>query len=464
MNKSKVLLVNFTQREAARLEEKLSITFDRGYISGPLGQLITSSGNHLDPERRMRNLSALNFYFPHPVYDYKVVILNLTKSSALSEEFSSKTKEYSEEERRNFTKYWHIGKKPIIIFLGEQSITDLDDFGIPDIELVKVRNDDENINVFDHTLHYQPSAQMLGKHFVEYKSQVVLPTKYYLRFKKDGIFDHGEGSSFKLHDLYWNNNGDDLGMWVEDNKGYSEVVRPRIFLLPNFKDNIPFIEDTLVLLNNIWDKYFPEVQNLDWISSDTYYPAGIVEFDTKIKTLSEDTDKKIKELREQKETFKKNFESVRGVLYQTGDELKQSVIHILRVIFGLNVIDSDEEETGPLFNEDILVDINGERILCEIKGVKAEYPSPLFIGQVWKHMLQKKDAAVTRGALILNYDIETIPDKRIVAYKGEAESSLDDITFIDTRILFKVAQSVIDGHLKPEDGAAILFGKGRIDF
>lgn len=110
----------------------------------------------------------------------------------------------------------------------------------------------------------------------------------------------------------------------------------------------------------------------------------------------------------------------------------------------------------------ILVQVGSEQILAEIKGDNASYPGTGHIAQLWKHLKNKKE--IERGALILNYDVSTEPEKRKFAYTGEEEHQIADIIYIDTRALHDLAIAIIDYGMKPEDATKILFQNGRVTF
>jgi hypothetical protein len=51
-----------------------------------------------------------------------------------------------------------------------------------------------------------------------------------------------------------------------------------------------------------------------------------------------------------------------------------------------------------------------------------------------------------------------------LAYADDNEDQLDDLIFIDTRVLYKLTAAIIDGHLSVEEAKKILFKKGRVEF
>jgi hypothetical protein len=68
------------------------------------------------------------------------------------------------------------------------------------------------------------------------------------------------------------------------------------------------------------------------------------------------------------------------------------------------------------------------------------------------------------GALIVNHDIGNNPEARHLPYADEDAEQLDDLIFIDTRVLHKLTAAIIDGDLSVEEARKILFKKGRVQF
>lgn len=462
--KSRILLINFTQKESERLNN-LPLIAERGYLSDIRGALkketILKSYGGCEDNGKKRTVDDINFYSPYPIYEYKAVFLNLNNNQNIKKEFEGQIKKLSEEDKKDFTKYWLIQGSLIVIFLGDYNFRDLFNIGIPDFILKKVINRDITINSCDPG---RDGAGAMAKIFNDFKSEVIMPTHRYIQLEEKSLFTK-EDSGFKARYLYRNKNNEDLAIFIDCDKDYSPTDRPRVVVLPQFRNNIAVIEKFLRQIAKLYPKYLPELSHSDWVDSDEYYPFPIGEYDTKIKTVMDDADSEIKNLQQAKEKAKKQFKSLRGLLTQTGDELKISVIDVLQSIFKVSVIDSDKANKNSMPNEDIIIDLNGKKILAEIKGVKAENPSPLFIGQLWKHISQNKDKAINKGALILNHNLETDPKDRSLAYKGEHEKGLEDIIFIDTRVMFYLGLAVIDFGMSPEEAAERLLQQvGRVDF
>lgn len=290
-----------------------------------------------------------------------------------------------------------------------------------------------------------------------------MPTNYYISLEDKNLFK-GENSEFKMEYLYWNNNSENLGVFIEYHKNYSSIYIPRIIILPQFKDNPALAQELIKELSALYPKLFPEIKNLDWANSDEYYPQEIQNYDNNIQKIINNAKKEIAKLQEEKEVFKKSYESLRGILINKGDDLKKNIMSVFADIFKLKVEDSDEQNKNLIFKEDIIIRLPDRNILAEIKGTKSENPPASFTGQVWKHILQHKERDNLEGCLIINYNSEINPQDRSLAYTGEEETGIQDIIFIDTRVIYNLAIAIIDYGMTTDEATEILFKKGRAGF
>jgi hypothetical protein len=83
---------------------------------------------------------------------------------------------------------------------------------------------------------------------------------------------------------------------------------------------------------------------------------------------------------------------------------------------------------------------------------------------MWQDLHYSGLGAKADGALIVNYNTGTDPKDLSLAYADEDEDQLDDLIFIDTRVLYKLTTAIIDGHISVEEAKKILFKKGRVEF
>jgi hypothetical protein len=103
-------------------------------------------------------------------------------------------------------------------------------------------------------------------------------------------------------------------------------------------------------------------------------------------------------------------------------------------------------------------------IMAKIKGTHSVYPFHKFITQVWQDLHFSGLGTRAEGALIVNHDIGSDPESRELPYADEEAVNLDDLIFIDTRVLHKLTTAIIDGDLSAEEAKKILFKKGRVEF
>lgn len=197
----------------------------------------------------------------------------------------------------------------------------------------------------------------------------------------------------------------------------------------------------------------------NWIDSSRYYPLAVQAIDSKIAEHEQQMEKLVAE----KEQLKKIYVHLRSILYLEGEELRKAVLLILSKYWSLKLFFLNKTK-GVGFNENILIRYNGRRILAKIKSTSRVSPSHKFITQMWQDLHYSGLGARADGALIVNYNTETDPKDRSLAYADENEDQLDDLIFIDTRVLYKLTAAIIDGHLSVEEAKKILFKKGRVEF
>jgi hypothetical protein len=199
-------------------------------------------------------------------------------------------------------------------------------------------------------------------------------------------------------------------------------------------------------------------EKITWIESDQYYPTTIQVLDKKIEELKKDIENLIAE----KEELKKKYECVRSILYLKDEELRKAVVEILTNYWSLKISHMDKTKRAE-FRENIIIKDKGRDILVKIKGTSEDYPSIKLIMQVWKDLHYSGLGTGAEGALVLNYGLEKNPKERNLAY-AEDKEQLEDLIFIDTRVLHNLTTAIIDADLSVEEAKRILFKKGRVEY
>ncbi|MCP6718954.1 MAG: hypothetical protein KJI71_01805 [Patescibacteria group bacterium] len=440
---SKILLINFTENEAEKLKD-LPLIVDRGYLSDVRGKI----------KSREEIGSTIKCFFPLSIHEYKAVFINFQNNSAIDKEFEKKAEPFIFRKINEFIDYWLTKGNPVIVFLGDYSSRAMLSVGIRGINLENVTNRDVTVNCV---------SDDFSKFFDKVKKEVVMPTQKYIEVgtEEDDFYVEHKDSDFQVRGIYCNKAGDLLGCY-HSNSRYSYECKPSLFLLPQFRNNSIIIKGILKELSKIYKKHLSELYEPDWRDSDRYYPKEIQVYDEKIDSLIESAELKIKELKRAKEKAKEKYIALVKLLTAKDEELKEAVISVLRNIFQLKIIDVDRQKGSTIAHEDIIIELPDKSILGEVKGDGSKYPSTRHIAQLWKHL--KHNNEIETGALILNYDINAAPEDRGLAYKGEEEQDLEQIIFIDTRVLHDVAMAVIDHEMPISEAIDILFQEGRSQF
>ncbi len=197
----------------------------------------------------------------------------------------------------------------------------------------------------------------------------------------------------------------------------------------------------------------------NWLDSRQYYPESMNAIDRKI----EEYEKKIERLVHKKNNIKKTYEKLVSILYLEGEELKKAVAVILAKYWSLKLSFMNKDKRIG-FNENILIKHNNRIVMAKIKGTHSVYPPHKYISQVWQDLHYSGLGTRVDGALIVNHDIGNNPEARQLPYPDGDAEQLDDLIFIDTRVLHKLTAAIIDGDLSVEEARKILFKKGRVEF
>ena len=207
----------------------------------------------------------------------------------------------------------------------------------------------------------------------------------------------------------------------------------------------------------------PVIHDVAWVRSGKYYPQLIASLDKQIVACQQELDKKIKELTVQRDQLKQNFEDLRSLLTGQEDELRKSIIRVLTTFWKLKVseLDANQKES---FREDLLVEHNGRKIVFKIKSATTNDPSLKFITQLWQDLHHSGLGASTEGGLILNHDARVEPKCRGLAYSGDKEEYLEDIIFLDTRVLYNLTLAIVDYDLPVHEATELLLRRGRVKF
>jgi len=204
-------------------------------------------------------------------------------------------------------------------------------------------------------------------------------------------------------------------------------------------------------------------EGIDWVAGDGFYPKCVLKLEKEVARCQEEMERRIGELRVQKEELKKRYQDVRSLLYATDDQLKTAVVNVFRMYWQFQV--SDVENTRTLgFRGDILLEHDGRKFLFKIKSTNRTYPPVKYIAQVWRELHYSGLGTEAKGGLILNHDVRIDPRYRKFAYAGDDEESLEDIIFLDTRVLFYLTLAIIEYDFPLQEAKELVLKEGRVKF
>lgn len=208
----------------------------------------------------------------------------------------------------------------------------------------------------------------------------------------------------------------------------------------------------------------PEIQELEWVRSGRYYPQFIASLDKQIAEYQQEMENKVSELKAQRDELKQNFEDVRSLLYLgEEDELRKAVIRVFAKFWKLKFSELDGTKRAS-FKEDLLLEHDGRKVVFKIKSTSARNPSLKFITQLWQELHYSGLGASSEGGLIVNHNVRVKPEDRDLAYTGNEEEHLEDIIFVDTRVLYNLTVAIIDYGLPVHEATELLLRKGRVKF
>jgi hypothetical protein len=205
----------------------------------------------------------------------------------------------------------------------------------------------------------------------------------------------------------------------------------------------------------------PDLDRGDLTRREKYYPRALAALDKQIAARQQDMERELSELKTQREQLQESFAALPMVLAASGDDLKKAVVHLFSTFWKLKISELDAT-TRPSLKENLLVEHNGRRIVFKIKATTDSYPSVKYITQLWQDLHYSGLGSNAEAGLILNHQVQVDPNHRGLAYIGDEEEHLEDITFVDTRVLYDLTLAIIDHGLPTQEAAELLLKKGRV--
>jgi hypothetical protein len=205
------------------------------------------------------------------------------------------------------------------------------------------------------------------------------------------------------------------------------------------------------------------LREADWAWSNLRCSQRILALDKEIARCQDEVARQIRQLRVQKEELERRYNDIGSLLYATDDQLKSTVAGVFRTFWKLQVSDLENRKI-PGFKDDIVVEYEGEKIIFKIKSTTSSHPPIKYVTEIWQELYYSGVGKQAEGGLILNYDFSKDPIERRLAFRGGDEEYLDDLIFVDTRVLHDLTLAVAEYGLPLRSARELLLKKGRVEF
>jgi hypothetical protein len=446
----KILLINYSQRDADIVEKAIGLKVLRGYAS---------EVESYTEERDGTRTPNIKFYSPEAYYECAMTFINLPCTEELKTEFNEKARELNSDDLYNMVGYWKSRGQLLVIFAGDTNIGNLWPFGVPQHLKTSAGNDTRtHIRIDDNNELYELVSNL--------EKQIKMPTDNYvvsgMKPKKDQ-YSPDPYNSFGTHwNTYISNaNGDYLMTSLSKGTSDYQGEEPGVLIIPSPK-KLP--NATVKITEFFGDYYGIYTPGEDWQASDIFYPeAKLQELNKNIADIRAQAEADAAQKQSQIDAHKQEWAFLRSLVTEQGDNLVDAVFKVLTDILGLKVTKSDDETEGEPI-EDLMITFDDRKISVEVKGTTKPNAPLEYTQQPFQHIARRGHEGKVEAALILNHDMKKDPQYRKDAYTDkDKEALISNLYFIDTRVLLAVAKAVVDGQITQDVAVETLFGNfGRV--
>lgn len=451
----KILLMNYSKQAAAKVSKELAVDIQRGYIEKSSSYGVNELGV---------STTEVLYYIPESFAEYKAIFINFDISDAVRDEFADiAVGEYEKNGHTFLTDYWFNNRGYLVVFTGGDLI-DLPTLGIP-IKAIDAQQTDKSAHLGISYVKQNPFRVSMGSLVKDIK----MPASHYLSAGGNKAINEWLESGH-LDCVFVNSSDKAVGVYIDsdqDRNDYGSEDSPQALILPAFKS----LSKATVLLTQAFAKMSPQflpLSNDDWFKDTNLYPKSVKEYENEILEIRRVADENVAQLQETITKEIENNSAFLKVLSGTGDDLVDAVNWLLSNVVGLDVTDVDDQGNSGNLKEDLLLKLSsGKKFLAEVKGTKAEYPSPKYIGQATNHFIRKAKLGAEKCILVVNHDYTNDPAARIKAYTGddaELLESVEYVSYLDTRILHKICLGIMNGNISSEEAIIAITSSGRIEY
>jgi hypothetical protein len=452
MSSHRILLLNFTEKEALNVE-KAGFNVERGVMGLP-----------------DMNWEFCPFAIPRPIYEYEVMFYNscLDRSPDLVSELENPRNLLNE--KGSFRALAQLDGPPSVrvAFVGNTKAEDIIPGGIPGVTL---EDADRNVSTFVEFQRDTFTIDALHKLIVGFKNQITSVGQFY-----SAAYSH------PLHHLRVLGSRDYKAIAGYGTRYQREL--PHYIILPQVKDFPRAIIETLHCLETLSPSLFPDRIRQDWINSDEFLLpnerrikeeiAGIVSA-AQVAVQAKETE--LAAASAANSFIRDLLTSLEDKNNEPGKQLSAVVKKALEFL-EFEVDDIDAKTKSKIKKEDFWVREGNFLAITEVTGTVNKNPKIKeyndILGRMNTIYKRKTDlclpaGAETCGLLILAYDVKTHPSRRPKAYTGEDQHIIDaaaeqEIGVLSTVELHKIVVAVTEGRLSKIAARALIKEPGRIEF
>jgi hypothetical protein len=454
--KHRILLVNFTEKEAA-LIRKSGFNVELGYI----GRLEKRNGEEYLP-----------YFFPHPPYEYELYVYNSKiPAQEVAKLFTSPKNLLADEKMAETLSNLGNSGVPRIAFIGVSSgVEKLYLGGVPSIQILEAH---EGVSVLEIVKSKRTfSIPELEDTIIKLRKRIVLPVGQYLC---------ADSKSYPVYHfpVVLNRVGDEIASYGAI---YSKRSIPIYIVLPQLENNASGLVEVLNVVTKLRPELFPDIKTHRWYESEEFAFREEKAIDEEISERISDTKEFVEAKQREKNAIAERYSFIREILIAREDlsveadrRLSTNVRKLLEFL-GFEVEDVDAKIRGAIKKEDFWVRDGDFLAITEVTGTNSKNPKITeyngILGRlttIFKRQDMIPNAADITGLLVVNHDIDTHPTKRPLLYSGDLEEIAEGakeqgIGLLSTVELYKIAVAAKDGKISAEQARKLIRQPGRIEF
>lgn len=249
---------------------------------------------------------------------------------------------------------------------------------------------------------------------------------------------------------------------------YLQIVNEGvIFLFPPMANTSGFL---IELFESFLPEHFPQVfpfsSQFAWLDSGAFPVPGEAELLSNRLKIENDYKERIEKNEQAIIDLKKEYDFLRGLIFETGDNLVEAVAHYFRWLGFDSVVNQDELSTDVL-EEDLQVDCGDKLLVIEIKGIGGTSTDKACsqITKIKNRRMKQRKSFEVYGLYIVNHERYVSPDNRKnppFTDNQLQDALLDERGLLTTYQLYLAFFLIRDGILSKDEVRDQVFAYGLI--